>query len=218
PDSEEAVQAARDLAAHYIRRSRPADALAVAEQALARGVPPAMRGHLVAARAYARGSLGKGGAALAELEEVAAGARASGDPALVAAALHYAGRLAFAAGDYRRAQAHYEAALEAAQAAGEVARAATLRMNLAAMTYSFGDLAASLANYTTALSLLRAAGLQTSEVVARRNYGHLLIELGEVEQARAELQEAGRDAAALGLPALEIGVEALLGVADWRTG
>src|SRR5690606_38604643 len=58
----------------------------------------------------------------------------------------------------------------------------------------------------------------TSEVVARRNYGHLLIELGEVEQARAELQEAGRDAAALGLPALEIGVEALLGVADWRTG
>jgi len=91
-------------------------------------------------------------------------------------------------------------------------------MNLGAMAYSFGDFAGSLGHYVPALSLLRAAGLATTEVMARRNFGHLLIELGEYEQARAELDAAGRDAAALGMVVQEIGAGALAGIADWRTG
>ena len=213
PDSDEAAFAARDLAAHHIRHGQTAEALAVADQALARAAGPA-RGHLSATRAFARGQLGSDSAARAQLEELAAG----GEPALVAAALNWAGRLSFAAGDYRAAQAQYQAALVAAEAIGDAGRIAVLRMNLAAMAYSFGDFAGSLANYVPALSLLRAAGLATTEVLARRNFGHLLIELGEYEQARVELDAAGRDAAALGLAVQEIGAEALRGIADWRTG
>jgi len=214
PDSEEAAFAARDLAAHHIRHGQASDALAVAEAALDRAAAPAARGQLRAIRACARGQLGSDDGARAELEELAAG----GDPPLVAAALNYAGRLSFAAGDYRAAHAQYQAALVAAEAIGDAARIAVLRMNLAAMAYSFGDFAASLGNYIPALSLLRAAGLATNEVLARRNFGHLLIELGEYEQARAELAAAGRDAAALGLVVQEIGADALRGIADWRTG
>ena len=214
PDSDQAAFAARDLAAHHIRHGQTAEALAVADQALARAPAPAPRGQLLAMRAFARGQLGADPGARAELEELAAG----GEPALVAAALNYAGRLSFAAGDYRAAQAQYQAALAAAEAIGDAARIAILRMNLAAMAYSFGDFAASLGNYVPALSLLRAAGLATSEVMARKNFGHLLVELGEYEQARLELAAAGRDAAALGLAVQAIGAGALAGIADWRTG
>ena len=214
PDSEEAGFAARELAGHHIRHGQTAEALAVADQALARTSAPAARDQLLAIRAFARGQLGESDGARAELEQLAAG----GDATLVAVALNFAGRLSFAAGDYRAAQAQYQAALSAAEAIGDVARIAVLRTNLAAMAYSFGDFAASLANYIPALSLLRAAGLATNEVLARRNFGHLLIELGEYEQARVELAAAGRDSAARGRVVLEIGLEALRGLADWRTG
>jgi len=215
PDSVEGGLAARDLAAHHMRHGQAAEALAVAERALARAAAPAVRGQLEIMRATARGQLGiDGGGARAELEELARG----GDPALVAAALHEAGRLSFAAGDYRAAQSQYQAALAAADALVDAGRIAVLRMNLAAMAYSFGDFAGSLGNYVPALSLLRAAGRATTEVLARRNFGHLLIELGEYEQARVELAAAGRDAAALGLTVQEIGAGALAGIADWRTG
>jgi transcriptional regulator with GAF, ATPase, and Fis domain len=221
-DAEPAASAARDLAAHYIRHGRAADALAVAEAALAApGDTPArarIRGHLLAARAFARGTLGSAGPAAAELEQVAADAAQAGDPGLVAAALHFAARLAFSAGDYRRARAHYRAALAAAESVGELPRAATLRMNLAAMEHSSGEFAAALAHYASALSLFRAAGLATNAVLARRNLGHLLLELGEVEQARAELGAAAIAAGRLGLVVHEIGIEALLGIADWRSG
>ena len=217
--AELAASAARDLAAHYIRHGRPADALAVAEQALAdtsAHPDPRIRGHLVAARAFARGTLGHAAAAVGELEEVAASA--AGDAGLVAAALHFAARLAFSAGDYRRARAHYLTALAAAESQGELPRVATLRMNLAAMDHSSGDLAAALTHGLAALSLFRATGLATNAVLARRNHAHLLLELGQIEQARLELAETGAAAARLGLVVQEIGVEALLGIADWRTG
>jgi transcriptional regulator with GAF, ATPase, and Fis domain/tetratricopeptide (TPR) repeat protein len=225
PGGEVAASAARDLAAHHIRHGRAAEALAVAEEALA-GFGEGrdgerdrrVRGHLLAARAFARGTLGSAGPAAAELEEVAAQAAGAGDRDLVAAALHYAARLAFAAGDYRRARARYQAALAAAEVVGDAPRVATLRMNLAAMEHSSGDFAAALAHYVAALSLFRATGLATNAVLARRNHGHLLLELGEIEQARVELGAAGRAAARLGLVVHEIGVEALLGIADARAG
>ncbi|HUS63377.1 MAG TPA: sigma-54-dependent Fis family transcriptional regulator, partial [Kofleriaceae bacterium] len=157
-------------------------------------------------------------AAIAELEEAARAAGESGDRALVAAALHFAARLAFSAGDYRRAQAGYQAALAAAESIGEVSRIATLRMNLAAMAFSFGDFGRSHEHYGAALSLFRATGLRTGEILARRNMGHLLIELGEVEQARAHLAVAAREAAAAGQGVHVIGAGALLGIADWRSG
>jgi serine/threonine-protein kinase PknK len=214
PDSEEAAFAARDLAAHHIRHGQASEALAVADQA--RTTVPRLRGHLDASRAFARGLLGTGDHARTELEAIAAAA--GGDQGLVAAARNYAGRLAFAAGDYLGAQAQYQAALAAAEAVGDAGRIAILRMNLGAMAYSFGDFAAALGNYVPALSLLRAVGLATTEVLARRNFGHLLIELGELEQARVELRAAGREAAARGLVVQEIGADALLGVIDWRSG
>ena len=193
--------AARDLALHYIRRGRPADAVTVAEAALGRTPAPegALADHLRAARALARGLIAPSPAALVELEALAAAAAEQGDLALRAAALHAAARLAFAAGEHRLAHAHYQSALAAAEAEADMPRIATLRMNLAAMEYSFGEFATALAHYASALALLVALGLRTTEVLARRNFGHLLIELGEVEQARVELGAAARAATELGL-------------------
>ncbi len=224
PSTSDAALAARELSRLYIKRGRVADALAVAEAALANVDDDGVREHLEVARAFARGSQvaaidpDAAAAAAGELEQAAARAAERGDELLAATAFNYAALIAFRAADYRTTRRRYQRALEAARRGGDLVREATLRMNLASLVFHQGDYAGCLEQHVAAVSLLRAAGADTALVMARRNLGHLFVELGEYEQARAELRAARAVAEELGLAVQVAGCEALLGIADARTG
>ncbi len=224
PAGADAALAARELSRLHLKRGRTDAALAVAEAALAHVRDVAVREHLEVARAFARGSQGaatdpdQAAAAAGELERAAARATERGDELLAATAFNYAALISFRAADYRITRVRYQRALEAARRGGDLVREATLRMNLASLAFHQGDYAGCLEQHVAAVSLLRAAGADTALVMARRNLGHLFVELGEYEQARAELRAARAIADELGLAVQVAGCEALLGIADARTG
>lgn len=214
PADDLGIRAAHLLVEQHIRRGYLERAEALAEQALAVAGSHPTGALLRAGRHLARGLAGQDGA-LAELEQLASSAT---DAPVRAAALHCAGRVAYAQGLYLAAETHYRAALDAAQAAGDLMRAATLRMNLAAMAFSFGNFSESLAHYLPAVSILDALGQRSTTLLARRNLGHLLIELGQYEQAELELAAASRLAESVGNDVQALGIVALTGVLSWRRG
>ncbi|HUH01437.1 MAG TPA: sigma 54-interacting transcriptional regulator [Kofleriaceae bacterium] len=218
PGSADAALSARELSRLEIKRGRAAAALEVADRALAETSDAEVRPHLEVARAFALGTLGRDDDAAARLDELGEAARHRGDHALAATAHNYAALLAFRRSEYQLTRTRYQRALEAAIAHGDLVRVGTLRMNIASLAFHKGDYAGCLEQHVAAVSLLRAAGAETSVVMARRNLGHLFVELGAYQQARAELHAARDTAATLGLEVHVNGIEALLGIADCRTG
>ena len=216
--SPDGIAAAIELAQSAAKRGRSAEAIGVADAALALDPDERAARQLRATRAYARGILGEDTAALAELQAIAAEASSSGERAVEAIVANYDAVLSFRRGDYTRARARYHAALAAAEAAGEVLRAGTLRMNLGSLAFHSGEYARCREHLVAAVSLLRAARAETSCTFARRNLGHLLLELGEYEQARAELRAVVDAAARLHLDSPHAAAHALLGIAAARTG
>jgi non-specific serine/threonine protein kinase len=123
------------------------------------------------------------------LEALLAGDGPASD-AVRATALHGAGGMAFAQGDYPHAAALYEAGLALHRESGDRRGIAICLNGLGVVTYRMGDLARAGMLYEESLAIFRALGDTPRVAVLLLNLGWIAGERDDDEQAVALLQES----------------------------
>jgi serine/threonine-protein kinase PknK len=196
----------------HLRSGEYAQALALADEAIAGDKIDPIASDALSVRGLALSFTSEDAGALSAIERAASVARAAGDKRAEGVALGSLAIVHQRAGRATDAKKAYDESLAAAEAAGDAWVYAATRLNLAGLAQGEGDYAAALAHLEAAVDMGRRMGGGSAVQQALLNLANLDLYLGRFARASASIEQLAADRALLGANARAqlLGLEAEL--------